>query len=221
MFVESSCNLTANALGRHVYAWTLANDRPTPGVDTCVISSHGVRFQGSSFVRLDVDLVFYGPEGASLVEPISTDIVGVLTGAYAPYETRSGGRYPDYFLSKYQGRYETYDMLRNLPLQVAYRYSIRPPDASPPMRPHPAVIDRMRDTDCEDYQRLVERWGVWNMDVITVRHRYPKLAMRLSTLLQILYDHGYRYRTIHCDFCRSPLWLFGAPVYSPERRYTY
>lgn len=221
MFVESNCNLTANALGRHVYAWTLANDRPSPGVDTCVISSHGVRFQGSSFVRPDVKLVFYGPEGASLVEPISTDIVGVLTGAYAPYETRSGGRYPDYFLSKYQGRDETYAMLRNLPLQVAYRYSIRPPDVSPLLWPHPAMIDRVRGSDCEDYKRLVERWGMWTMDVITVRNRFPGLPMRFSTLLQVLHDHGYRYRTIHCDFCRSRPWPFGAPNYSPERRYSY
>jgi hypothetical protein len=155
------------------------------------------------------------------VQPISTDIVGVLTETYPSYEIMRDGRYPDYFLSKYQGPDETYDMLGDLPLHVAHRYSIRRPEERPARSPHSEAVALYANSSVAEHKDLVSRHGVWTMDVITVRRRIPKIATRLSTLIKILHSHGYCYRTIHCDFCRSPLLSFRGPDYSPVRRHTF
>ncbi|WP_363316314.1 putative adhesin [Chelatococcus sp.] len=219
--MKCSRNIFANRVGEYVYAWTLAEGKPSSGVRACVISTHGARFHGGYFSWPDVELVFYGPEGASLVQPISTDIIGVLTETYPNYETMKRGPYPDYFLSKYQGPDETYEFLGDLPVHVAHRYSIRRPEERPASPPHPEAVALYADSGIPAYKDLVSRHGVWTMDVITVRRRGLKVATRLSTLIKTLHRHGYHYHTIHCDFCRSPLLPFREPSYSPRRRHTF
>ncbi|MBS7696888.1 MULTISPECIES: putative adhesin [unclassified Chelatococcus] len=219
--MQNPIKLFTNPVGDDIYAWTLAEGRPSAGVHACVISTHGSRFHGVYFSWPIVELVFYGPEGASLVQPISTDIIGVLAETYPTYESMACGPYPDYFLSKYQGPDETYELLGNLPLHVAHRYSMRRPEDRPMSRPHSEAAALYANSGVPIYKDLVSRHGIWTMDVITVRRRFPKVPTRLSTLIKALHKRGYLYRTIHCDFCRSPLLPFCEPTYSPERRHTF
>jgi hypothetical protein len=48
----------------------------------------------------------------------------------------------------------------------------------------------------------------WNRDIVTVRNRRWRSDLTLSDVIRILHEHGYRYTTIHCAFCRSRSAMF-------------
>jgi hypothetical protein len=214
--------LIKTAIGRDVYAWTLVGGRPSPGIDTCLISTHGFsvgRRRWSHDRR--IELVFYTAEGTGLTEPMSTDLIGALTDAFPAHETISNPPYPDYVLTKFQDAiYESYDFIGNAPLNAAWRYSVREwGDATPPS-PHP-VIRRMFQSHCDEKVRaLADKWGIWPMDVITVRKRLPLPFISLSQVVKALDKEGFRYKRFHCDFCRSSVWNLSPAQMSPPRRHT-
>ena len=214
--------LTKTAVGRDIYAWTLVKGRPSPGIDTCLISSHGVNVGQRRWSHdRRIELVFYTPEGTALSRPMSTDLVGALTETFAAHEVISSPPYPDYVLKKFQDSgYESYDFIAKAPLNVAWRYSVREWGDTTPPPPHPVVRQMFENHSDEKLKALMDKWGIWPMDVITVRKRLPLPFISLSQVVKALDEEGFRYKRFHCDFCRSSVWKLSPAEMSPPRRHT-
>jgi len=216
--------LKQNPVGKNIYAWTLVKGQRSPTVDTCLISSHGARINERWSYHRSVDFAFYTPDCTSLGGAMAVDLIGTLVGKYLPCETLANPPYPDYRLSKFRDFSENYHDLGKTPLLAAQRYKANSQHYRDPiswdLAPHRVLRLKVRRLGDAKLTALIDEWGAWTMDVVTIRNRIrsPNFVL-LSDLVRALDNAGYHYNRFCCFFCRS---LFGdlkPQSVSPPARY--
>jgi hypothetical protein len=202
--------LVKNPVGDRIYVWSQLSGSPSNGVSACVISAHGEQTPFNRRISRTwnhVQLVFYNPHNTILSDP---GIMNVLTGETKTFVSKPAGRCYDYRLSKYQGEHgknvETYDMLAKMDTTLATMAQNTKDliaGSSIALFSHFDMADRLVPLIHQAIMRL-ERQGRWNVDIVTIRNRRLRDDVTLSDVIRALHQHGYKYTTIHCSFCRGP-----------------
>jgi hypothetical protein len=192
-------------VGGRIYVWSRKPGKPSQGATAAIISSHGdSAFINPTFVRggnqFDFNLLFYTPHGYMLRDP---GLEEVMNGGIKPIEGRpSSMSGQDYVLAKFQGKHdprfaqgkaEDYDLISSL-------------------TPSDDGLNELRrkanggGSEAGFAQKRLEDLAIKiQTDVITIRNRKSPGggSIRLSEVLTLLDENGFRYATIHCAFCRG------------------
>jgi len=216
--------LQKNEVGKRILVWSRASGAPSPGVQTCVISSHGGQAQinGMEALPSSIRLLYYCPNGYILNQ---RGIQNVVKNKLLPFEEVSANRSPDYELTKVQNDpdfadVDTYDILQKSDAWIGTDRKARKAGAWDMMvdqtklrreGKHAAAgrFGRPLDQNLADLGRLGGE-----MDVVTIRNRRFHSSPRLSEVIKSLRKHGFNYNIIHCVFCRCP--DDKAPGYKPQ-----
>ncbi len=200
-------------VGTRLVRWGLG---PNPSHD-CVITAHGMqRTLNKTFaVPPNTNLIFYGPEGASLTDS-GRGVEDVVEGKIQAYAALGPGAIcSDYSLIKYQGYHQG-------PVAAMVGKAAEPfaGDSTETYHDigslfHTNNMLLKADPDDRADQNAPEPMAI--IDVITVRYRPGRLPTNLSDAIASLRGAGINYRQIHCCFCRSRkrdlLW---GPSYTPK-----
>lgn len=206
--------LCQNELGSKLYIWTKTAGAASPGVKECVISAHGGQtIINSRFEVKGVTLRFYCPHGYALTDP---GLEAVITQSVRHCQEVKDGKVQDYVLSKYQGKHnkagETYQKIGGL-AETLEKGSSDLMDATLDFLGKYAeeTNEKRKAKFLEIVDRNIaqlESKGRW-MDIITLRNRRMRFDLNLSEVIKKLNASGYGYTTVHCSFCRCP--MFGGP----------
>jgi hypothetical protein len=219
-------------LGTELYLFDDGTDVPAPHL---IISSHGgyvsrpetdKENEGGGWMKVPagMELFFYAPHKRPLRDPT---VDGLLKNT--PYERKAAGELVrNYRLTKFQGRHgsktETYaallagivanrtlaesqeTLLRDLGLDLGVAM-----DTDQRMEAYRA---RLENLPPPDQQRLTMAFGgrrIERYDVVTIRNRtidarsFLNLGITLRTVLGLLPPGAYH--KIHCNFCRSSVFM--------------
>ena len=200
-----------------LYVWS---ERKGEGSkEKVVISAHGgiARINGMEAAP-DCNLVFYSPHGHILNDP---SLSAVIAGSIESCETLASSQSPDYDLSKYTNSGaehkhnktgENYAMVGKLDEQFAQSH-----------KNHSKHVEMLADLIVDDSRaqnikhleqqiKLAEMYDGLSMDIVTIRNRFWHKDPKLSEVLKILWDNGYEYKEVHCNFCRG-----SAESYIPKK----
>ena len=209
---EGTVALHKNKVGDCIFVWTRAKDAPSPGVRTCLISSHGGQAQMNGMGGLpDITLVYYCPNGYILNQ---REIEDIVRRKVRPAETIAASRSQDYRLTKLQSDpdAETYDDIQGSDRWLGkaraeikgniWDSMVAKTSAVKKYGSDSAVV-RTWDRAISKSQKDLGRLG-GEMDVVTIRNRVFHDPPRLSDVIRDMRKAGYAYDEIHCVFCRCP-----------------
>jgi hypothetical protein len=196
----------ATKLGRSMYLFKSA----TNAYD-CIISAHGgFMAENRSFtVPAGVTLYFYGPHGASLLDPGINNFYDRMHEAEPVEVITAGQRCRNYLLSKYQGAHagesgtetvETYDQISN---KVRITDLNRTKTFGQMMR-----YGRLQSPDTTmvkvNMEQLMGR--LRGASILTIRNRWDIVfGVPLSDALKEAKKAMPALREFHCLFCRSAM----------------
>jgi hypothetical protein len=224
--------LHKNEVGDVLYVWTQTEGQQSTGVVEVVISAHGEKRPASmNGMRSTQDcmLVFYGPHGMILN---ALPLEQTLSGRAVPFEYVRSNNSQDYWLTKYTNsgeemkhspKGETYAELgrmdeffsKQAKEQTANVNDARSLKATLALENQRWPGHAQRNLVDSEWQR--ERYKTLSKDVVTIRSRsLHDKGIHLSVLLKALRDHGYKYKYIHCCFCRGANGSQNQSLYMPE-----
>jgi len=205
--------LQKNAVGNKIFVWSRAQGAPSPGVSSCIISSHGGQAQINGMQDLPpIQLVYYCPNGFILNQQ---GIQNVVKNKLVPSEVISANRSPDYELTKLQSDpnftdVDNYNILQQSDGWITNDRTARKKNAWDMMVERTKARQQGRGAVVAQYSTAIDksladlsRLG-GERDIVTIRDRRFHSSPRLSEVIKDLRKFGYHYSVIHCVFCRCP-----------------
>jgi len=215
--------LHKNKVGDCIFVWTRAKGAPSPGVSTCLISSHGGQAQVNGMEGLpEITLVYYCPNGFILNQ---RELEDVVKRKVVPAETIVASRSQDYSLTKLQSDAdaETYDdiqgsdqWLRKERTKIEgniWDSMVAKTSAVKKYGANSSIVGTWDRSIAKSHQNLGRLGG--EMDVVTIRNRVFHDPPRLSEAIRDMRKAGFAYGEIHCVFCRCPD-TGNSPIYKPK-----